>query len=174
MSSRLVAVAALATICLASLGCRSMGCGDDCGRSCGRGSSYAFAKYDCACDKTCGGCCGACGGEKCNCSTPCGCDSARGSCGGACSGGLMSRLCGCTGCGELYWSDWHNFPPARCEPCDCLGNYVGPGSPGYYRAPYRRHDGFAADKHDASVEALELAGTTEEANVDSAEEPLAE
>jgi hypothetical protein len=87
----------------------------------------------------------------------------------------MSRLCGCTGCGELYWSDWHDFPPARCEPCDCLGNYVGPGSPGYYRAPYRRHEGFVAEKHyDDGVEALELTATSDEPSVDSAEEPLAD
>jgi hypothetical protein len=86
----------------------------------------------------------------------------------------MSRLCGCTGCGELYWNDWHNFPPARCEPCDCLGNYVGPGSPGYYRAPYRRHEGFVAQEHDATVEALELAGPSDEASVDSTEEALPE
>jgi hypothetical protein len=34
----------------------------------------------------------------------------------------------------LYWSEWHNDPPQCCDPCDCYGNWVGPGAG--YRAPY--------------------------------------
>jgi hypothetical protein len=29
-------------------------------------------------------------------------------------------------CGECYWSEWFNDPPACCDPCDCYGNYSGP------------------------------------------------
>ena len=72
----------------------------------------------------------------------------------------MGMLCGCTGCGELYWNEWHNDPPSVCEPCDRCGNYIGPGSAGYYRAPYRRHDGFVESKHSA-VRPLELAEKSE-------------
>jgi hypothetical protein len=28
-------------------------------------------------------------------------------------------------CGECYWSEWFNDPPACCDPCDCYGNYAG-------------------------------------------------
>jgi hypothetical protein len=46
--------------------------------------------------------------------------------------------CCCSGCGcdgEVYWSEWHNDPPRCCDPCDCYGNWTGPGN-GPYRAPY--------------------------------------
>jgi hypothetical protein len=160
--TRLSAVAALATVCLMAAGCRAVRCGDGCECRCGGGASLAFAKYDFSCDNACGGCCGACGGESCDCATPCGCDNAEGGCAKDCRRSWMNRLCGCTGCGELYWSEWHNHPPARCEPCDCLGNYVGPGSPGFYRAPYRRHDAFAQDESPATASALELADSGDE------------
>jgi len=33
---------------------------------------------------------------------------------------------GCnSGCGDLYWSDWHSQPPDCCDPCDRCGNFVG-------------------------------------------------
>jgi hypothetical protein len=35
----------------------------------------------------------------------------------------------------VYWSEWHNDPPRCCDPCDCYGNWTGPGN-GPYRAPY--------------------------------------
>jgi hypothetical protein len=38
---------------------------------------------------------------------------------------LLQKLCGCTGCGELYWNEWHCDPPACREPCDCTGAYTG-------------------------------------------------
>ncbi|MBM4091590.1 MAG: hypothetical protein FJ276_19505 [Planctomycetes bacterium] len=39
---------------------------------------------------------------------------------------LHSRL-GCnSGCGEFYWSEWTYDPPDDCDPCDDLGNWVGP------------------------------------------------
>jgi hypothetical protein len=39
------------------------------------------------------------------------------------------KLCGgCSGCdSELYWSEWYNDPPRCCDPCDCHGNWTGPG-----------------------------------------------
>jgi hypothetical protein len=76
----------------------------------------AFAKYDCSCD-----CCnnnlgyGACRGN-------CGCGEDP-----ACRRPILGRLCGCTGCGELYWTEWFNDPPALCDPCDACGNYTGCG-----------------------------------------------
>ena len=36
-------------------------------------------------------------------------------------------FCG-SGCGELYISDWHNYPPDCQDPCDCHGDYTGEGS----------------------------------------------
>ena len=28
-------------------------------------------------------------------------------------------------CGEFYWSEWFNDPPACCDPCNKCGNFVG-------------------------------------------------
>jgi hypothetical protein len=113
----------------------------------------AFQKYDCSCDGVCGQCCG---GDKSACGS--GCDSAcnDGCCGESQGGGLLGDLFGCTGCGECYWNEWHNDPPRVCEPCDRCGNYIGPGGVGYYRAPYRRHDGFVVSKP-AVAQPLEVA-----------------
>jgi hypothetical protein len=51
----------------------------------------------------------------------------------------VANCCCCnSGCGcseEVYWSEWHNDPPRCCDPCDCYGNWTGPGN-GPYRAPY--------------------------------------
>ena len=109
-----------------------------CGQGCapGRGASLAFTKYDCSCDGACGACCS---GAHCG-SAVDGCDSYR----DAANAGCLGRALACHGCGELYWNEWHNAPPALCQPCDCLGNYTGPGAAGYYRAPYRRHDALTA------------------------------
>ena len=37
------------------------------------------------------------------------------------------KFCG-SGCGELYISDWHNYPPDCQDPCDCHGDYTGKSS----------------------------------------------
>lgn len=143
MKNRWLAVIAAAACCVSGAGCQSVtGCGDGCG------ASLAFQKYDCACDGVCGECCSG-GGQ-------CGCQSGCGGCDSACGGGLMGALCGCTGCGELYWNEWHNDPPTVCEPCDRCGNYKGPGGSGYYRAPYRRGD-FMVAKPPAAARPLEVA-----------------
>lgn len=81
----------------------------------------------------------------------------------------MSRLCGCTGCGELYWNEWFNDPPAVCEPCDCCGNFLGPSSPGYYRAPYRRREVFADEAPASTTPPLEMAEIEAAPNDASAE-----
>jgi hypothetical protein len=162
MLNRLGVAVALAFWCAAGLGCRSMmQCGDGCAEGCGRGSSLAFSKYDCSCDGVCGECCG---GEKCDCCEPCdgGVDGRDGCCGAGCGGDksrwrLLDRICGCHGCGELYWSEWHNDPPALCEPCDCLGNYTGCGAAGCYRAPYRRPDELVSAGRQSAPPALEVA-----------------
>ncbi len=31
----------------------------------------------------------------------------------------------CDGCGGCYYGEWHQ--DAGCDPCDCHGNWVGPG-----------------------------------------------
>jgi hypothetical protein len=132
MSARLSLLvwALLATV--NCLGCSSLHCGDGCRQY---GSPYAGMKYDCACE-TCGPNCGpgcdemACGcAEEATCAVECGdqCGKSRRGCG---------RRGGCNGCGELYWCEWFNDPPAVCEPCDCHGNYAGPFEVGYYHAPY--------------------------------------
>jgi hypothetical protein len=73
---------------------------------------------------------------------------------GSCCGrmlGLFDKLCcggGCNGCsGEMYWSEWHNDPPVCQDPCDCYGNYTGPGA-GSYRAPYE-HPHYAGGTQEA-------------------------
>jgi hypothetical protein len=53
---------------------------------------------------------------------------------------IVDVISGCcyAGCGcneEVYWNEWHNDPPRCCDPCDCYGNWTGPGS-GPYHAPY--------------------------------------
>src|SRR5688572_24843085 len=114
MVNRLNVAAALVFCLAAGVGCQSaMTCGDDCGRGCSR----AFEKYDCSCDGVCGQCCGA---DQCGCQDGCA--------GGDCSGNscdcdpplrrMMCKICGCTGCGECYFNEWINDPPALCEPCN--------------------------------------------------------
>jgi hypothetical protein len=131
-------MAALGALALSGIGCASrLGCGDDCRQK----SPYAGMKYQCPCEtcgpefcQHCGAQDGACG-DQVQCGS--GCD------GGKCDGRLCRRLWSamfhCTGCGELYWNEWINDPPACVEPCDCYGNYIGPAA-GYFRAPYRRDE----------------------------------
>ena len=117
--------ASLVMLCLAVGGCRSaINCADDCARP--HGSPLAGARYDCSCEQGCTRCAGgpvACGAR----SETNGCADACGCCNDGCRTGLVDRLNGCTGCGELYWSEWYNSPPPLCQPCDCHGNYTGPG-----------------------------------------------
>jgi hypothetical protein len=152
MKSRQLLASALAFCCAASSGCLAV---SNCDGGCGRGCSMAFQKYDCSCDGVCGECCG---------DARCGCDDGcAGGCDSACDPPLrrlMGRMCGCTGCGECYWNEWHNDPPRVCEPCDRCGDYRGPGRLGYYQAPYRRQDFYAGTEEPQTtsrVPPLELA-----------------
>jgi hypothetical protein len=165
MLSRISQFAALCALLISSGCCASLSCGDGCG---GR-SPYAGMKYERCCE-TCGasGCWGGPGGCGCGDACSCGdkvacgdgCGSRHGSCGcgqsgcaGCCTvpGGPCVRLLrrigsklDCAGCGECYWNEWYNDPPSCAEPCDCCGNYIGPGhactccsaKPYYARTPY--------------------------------------
>lgn len=98
------------------------GCGKaDCGSSC---TTCASAPTSCG-DASCG-CeanqtavvessdCSSCG------QVPCGC-------GPKSWPNPFAALGFCSGCGPLYWSEWHNDPPDICDPCDCHGNWTGSG-----------------------------------------------
>lgn len=118
-------------LCLAVAGCRTA---VHCSSGCTAGSSLAGVKYDCGCETTHG--CAA--GDDCSCGSPGDVPGCADACGAGCEPSLLDRLCGCTGCGELYWCEWHNDPPALCQPCDCRGNYIGPGAALDGGVPYRR------------------------------------
>jgi hypothetical protein len=102
-------------------GCCNNCCNNCCEPACGCGGGC-----DCGscCEPTCGcgSCCKPCCVHQC-CLKHCGFCS--------CCGHILSYLCclnPCAGCGgETYWSEWHNDPP-RCEdPCNCHGDWIGPG-----------------------------------------------
>jgi hypothetical protein len=169
MLSRISQVAALCGLLVAS-GCASLSCGDGCSGK----SPYAGKKYEQCCETCgSNGCWGGCGSGNCSCGSSCGCGDnvacggqCDGSCGGSCGcgnggdgccsgctvpGGPCVRLLrrigsklDCAGCGECYWNEWYNDPPSCAEPCDCCGNYIGPGhactccsaKPYYSRTPY--------------------------------------
>ncbi len=138
------------------------GCGSSCGIGCGRsyagqvwkgcgpcegpkicvckGPNCCASEPGCGCEPTCG-----CE-PSCGCEPTCGCELGGG-CGSCCDNGgggplwglryaarsILKPLCGCGGCGgELYWSEWHNDPPACCDPCDRCGNFIGPSYGGNY------------------------------------------
>ena len=43
----------------------------------------------------------------------------------------LGHLFGCgSGCGEVYYDEWCNDPPACCDPCDSCGNFAGGGGCG--------------------------------------------
>ncbi|WP_428304561.1 hypothetical protein [Lacipirellula sp.] len=113
--------ASLAMLCLLAVGCRSaMNCSEGC--ACPSGSPLAGMRY---CEPGCAPYAAktpACG-ESC----AAGCTDACGEGCSGCSKCAAKGLSGCTGCGERYWCDWYNHPPQLCEPCDCHGNYTGPG-----------------------------------------------
>jgi hypothetical protein len=77
----------------------------------------------------------------------------------------MGAWLDCAGCGECYWNEWYNDPPSCAEPCDCYGNWAGPGHPGYFRAPYRRHHGWAAVGANTTTESGQLADKGESLDV---------
>jgi hypothetical protein len=163
MSSRFARLAAAVASCFACVGC---GGGLQCGNGCNSPSPYAFQKYE-ACCETCGpngcgqggaGC--ACGdnvgcGDGCTTCGGAGCDACAGGCAGGCGRGPLGcfrRLCSlldCAGCGECYWNEWYNDPPVCKDACDCYGNWVGVGAPGYFRAPYRSQHGWLANQNAA-------------------------
>lgn len=86
-------------------------------------ASFAFSG---CCITPCGGGCldgcgpGVCGPAGCG---PVGC--APLDIGGAIHGKLADINCK-SGCGEVYWGEWHHNPPADCDPCDNHGNWIGP------------------------------------------------
>jgi hypothetical protein len=42
--------------------------------------------------------------------------------------GVLCSCSPCAGCnGETYWSEWHNDPPRCQDPCNCHGDWIGPG-----------------------------------------------
>jgi hypothetical protein len=53
------------------------------------------------------------------------------------------------GCGECYYGDHLDEPNARCEPCDCHGNFTGPGRGSYFP---RRGRGYAGGGHGDMIE----------------------
>jgi hypothetical protein len=197
MLTRLKSAAVFCGLAIACSGC----CGAmQCGDGCAKGSPYAFMKYDCECE-TCGpGFCTSCGNADCTCGSKvecgdkctCGGGCADGCCGGfggrigpcgdRCDGGctscgrrspccILNWLCACSGCGEFYWNEWYNDPPRCAEPCDCFGNWIGPGHGGYFRAPYRSHHGYAAAESPATapppLETADAAATYNDGDLDA-------
>lgn len=175
---------------LAASGCSCVTCSKS---VCGPGKSpYAFQKYNCCCE-TCGpGGGGGCGGQGAGCGNNVACGDAcsasgctTGSCASGCGGcdrcggddGCGGRPClrflrrlgsalNCAGCGECYWNEWYNDPPSCAEPCDCCGNWAGPGhaSSCCNRKPYCGCGG-----HTASIGALGTPPLEVAAGVDNSE-----
>lgn len=178
-SHRLQRAACLAACFLVTGCCGSLRCGGpSCGDGCAKKSPYAFMKYDGGCE-TCGG--GFCGRDEETWGSPgagcAGCGGKCASCAGNCSSGgcgcgkqspcwLLNGFATCAGCGERYWNEWYNDPPRCAEPCDCYGNWIGPGHGGYYRAPYAT-DGYIVGQTPA-VAPLELAETEPAEGVEEA------
>jgi hypothetical protein len=102
-------------------GCCNEGCGNCCEPACGCGDCGSCCE-PCGCGSECGSCCDSCRPRQCclkHCGFCCGC------------GRVLSALCcfcPCGGCsGETYWSEWHNDPPRCQDPCNCHGDWIGPG-----------------------------------------------
>jgi hypothetical protein len=100
-------------------GCCQGGRGNCCEPACG-------CEQGGCCEPTCGTGCGSCC-EPC-CSHKC-CLKHCGFCSGC--GYVVSALCCCAPCagcsGETYWNEWHNDPPRCQDPCNCNGEWIGPG-----------------------------------------------
>ncbi len=45
------------------------------------------------------------------------------------------KFCG-SGCGEVYWDEWHSDPPT-CDPCDDCGNWIGHQGLGWRHCGWR-------------------------------------
>jgi hypothetical protein len=96
--------------------CCEPACGAECGNCC-----------EPTCGTGCGSCCDPCRSRTC-------CLKHCGFCSGC--GYIVSALCSCAPCGgcsgETYWNEWHNDPPRCQDPCNCHGDWIGPGAgPGY-------------------------------------------
>lgn len=111
-------------LCVGPDGCTSP-CGCDCGDSC---------EASCGCEAGCG-CSNDCGCEAgCGCASGCGREpKTRGCCATLLHicGRMCDTVCGGAGCGcsgEVYWSEWYNDPPRCHDPCNCCGQWVGPGA----------------------------------------------
>jgi len=94
-------------------------CGPVCGPSCGPVCGPACGPV---CGPACGPACDACGGP---CDATC-CDPCCAPC-GPLSWLFAIFTCGYpdSGCGEVYWGDFHGDPPDCCDPCDRCGNWTG-------------------------------------------------
>jgi hypothetical protein len=99
--------------------CQSWGCGGCCEPACG---CECGSGCEPTCGTGCGSCCGPCQSHSC-------CLKHCGFCSGL--GHVLSVLCCCSPCagcsGETYWSEWHNDPPRCQDPCNCQGEWIGPG-----------------------------------------------
>ena len=160
--------------CTATCGVPEAGCGCEDFPSCGCPEPAGCGCADVGCDATCG-----CPDASCGCpDASCGCPDASCGCPDSCTGGVgcgsgcskkscpllncnfIKSLFGCGGCAgcsnEVYWSEWNNDPPCDCDPCDCYGNYTGQGG-GYYRAPYQRRNGVAANASAQAARQLDQA-----------------
>jgi hypothetical protein len=116
-------LATMAILCSAAIGCHS--------------SPYAGMQYECSCGYgpgrwAVGAACGC--GDQCavecdsNCVVACGDSCGCSAGGGMFNGRVLNAICGCDGCGgNLYWSEWHNDPPRCQDPCNCHGDWIGPG-----------------------------------------------
>lgn len=113
-------------------------CGDGCRCGDARTSGDGCANGRCGCQSG-GGRCGCKSGGACGCGK---CGDGCHRCGRPTPCWVLNLFCRCAGCGEWYWNEWYNDPPRCAEPCDCYGNWIGPGSVGNYRAPYRSEMGW--------------------------------
>ena len=96
-------------------------CMGDCGGDCGTVCETAYAL---ACEPACEAVCDPCEPA---------CEPAY-RCGPRCSAcgplALVLSLFRCeswcgTGCGEVYWVEFHSDPPDCCDPCDRCGHFTG-------------------------------------------------
>jgi hypothetical protein len=133
----------LFTALLAGLTVSSTGCACLTGLFCHL--QVQFAGHG-GCGPDCGGC-DQCGGSASSC----------GNCGGVGCGSCFPILSGvlgwifhpCTGCGDVYWHEFYNHPPAGCDNCDNHGHWIGPGGP--YQAPYNINPYLNGVPHDAEM-----------------------
>jgi hypothetical protein len=100
-------------------GCCEGDCGNCCEQACGCECGNCCEP---TCGAGCGSCCAPCRYRMCplkNCGFCC------------CCGHILSALCSCCPCagcsGETYWNEWHNDPPRCQDPCNCHGDWIGPG-----------------------------------------------